>query len=163
MVAHDPDETRGDCRGSPSSGRRDRLVRALICRGGGRAGDCAWDRGAAAPLLVGGSTRPHARRTLDAVVGSGLGEDAAYLAATDIARSLLTSRFSDRRRARRFPEPSDFRVADYSNSPPSGSIFDLVVETYTIRSALRLHRPLCYTSVVSSLWAASCLCWPLLA
>jgi SAM-dependent methyltransferase len=82
------------------------------------------------------------RRTL--VVGCGLGDDAAYLAAQgyrviafDIAGSAIDAA------RRRFPtSPVDFRVADLLNPPAEWrEHFDLVVETYTTQSLPVRLRP----------------------
>jgi SAM-dependent methyltransferase len=103
-----------------------------------------WDRRAPHPLLVEWieqrTTSPG--RTL--VVGSGLGDDAAYLAAQgyrviafDISRSAIEAA------RRRFPtSPVDFRVADLLNPPAEWrEHFDLVVETYTTQSLPVRLRP----------------------
>jgi SAM-dependent methyltransferase len=97
-----------------------------------------WDRQAPHPLLVEWIEQQPghvAGRTL--VVGSGLGDDAAFLAthgyrviAFDISKSAIESA------RRRFPStPADFRVADLLNPPAEWrQHFDLVVETYTTQS-----------------------------
>ncbi|HET9780000.1 MAG TPA: methyltransferase domain-containing protein [Propionibacteriaceae bacterium] len=97
-----------------------------------------WDRRAPHPLLVEWIEQQPANsvgRTL--VVGSGLGDDAAFLAALryrviafDISKSAIESA------RRRFPStPADFRVADLLNPPAEWrQHFDLVVETYTTQS-----------------------------
>jgi SAM-dependent methyltransferase len=97
-----------------------------------------WDRRAPHPLLVEWIEQQpshSAGRTL--VVGSGLGDDAAFLAAHgyrviafDISQSAVESA------RRRFPStPADFRVADLLNPPAEWrQHFDLVVETYTTQS-----------------------------
>jgi SAM-dependent methyltransferase len=104
-----------------------------------------WDRRAPHPLLVEWIERQPASsvgRTL--VVGSGLGDDAAFLAAQgyrviafDISRSAIESA------RRRFPAtPADFRVADLLNPPTEWRHhFDLVVETYTTQSLPVRLRP----------------------
>ena len=78
------------------------------------------------------------------VVGSGLGDDAAFLAAHgyrviafDISRSAIESA------RRRFPtSPVDFRIADLLNPPAEWrQHFDLVVETYTTQSLPVRLRP----------------------
>jgi len=104
-----------------------------------------WDRRAPHPLLVEWVGRQPARsgcRTL--VVGSGLGDDAAFLAtrgyrviAFDISKSAIESA------RRRFPRtPVDFRVADLLNPPAEWrQHFDLVVETYTTQSLPARLRP----------------------
>jgi SAM-dependent methyltransferase len=105
-----------------------------------------WDRRAPHPLLVEWVERQPARsgcRTL--VVGSGLGDDAAFLAARgyrviafDISKSAIESA------RRRFPTtPADFRVADLLNPPAEwAQRFDLVVETYTTQSLPVRLRPI---------------------
>jgi SAM-dependent methyltransferase len=97
-----------------------------------------WDRRAPHPLLVEWIEQQpghSAGRTL--VVGSGLGDDAAFLAAHgyrviafDISQSAVESA------RRRFPStPADFRVADLLNPPAEWrQHFDLVVEAYTTQS-----------------------------
>lgn len=103
-----------------------------------------WDRRAPHPLLVEWIDQHPGlagRRTL--VVGSGLGEDAAYLAAQgyrviafDISQSAIEAA------RRRFPtSPADFRVADLLNPPPEWHHhFDFVVESYTTQALpVRLH------------------------
>jgi SAM-dependent methyltransferase len=104
-----------------------------------------WDRRAPHPLLVEWVEPQQARsgcRTL--VVGSGLGDDAAFLAARgyrviafDISKSAIESA------RRRFPtSPVDFRVADLLNPPAEWRHhFDLVVETYTTQSLPVRLRP----------------------
>ncbi|HET9303874.1 MAG TPA: class I SAM-dependent methyltransferase [Propionibacteriaceae bacterium] len=96
-----------------------------------------WDRRAPHPLLVDWVERQLATSGLTLVVGSGLGDDAAFLAARgyrviafDISRSAIESA------RRRFPtSPVDFRIADLLNPPAEWrQHFDLVVETYTTQS-----------------------------
>jgi SAM-dependent methyltransferase len=104
-----------------------------------------WDRRAPHPLLVEWiEKRPVLSGRLTLVVGSGLGDDAAYLAteglgviAFDISRSALEAA------RRRFPSsPVDFRVADVLNPPAEWRHhFDLVVETYTTQSLPVRLRP----------------------
>ena len=104
-----------------------------------------WDRGAPHPLLVEWIDQVPmlpGRRTL--VVGSGLGEDAAYLAAQGyrvIAFDISDSAIDAARR--RFPtSPVDFRVADLLNPPSEWRHhFDLVVETYTTQALPVRLRP----------------------
>ncbi len=146
MAAHDPDEDARRLSGEAlRRGRRDRLVRAPVCRGGGRAGHRAVGSPRAAPA-AGRVDRPGpmlaGRRTL--VVGSGLGEDAAYLAAQGyrvIAFDISGSAIDAARR--RFPtSPVDFRVADLLNPPAEWRHhFDLVVETYTTQALPVRLRP----------------------
>jgi SAM-dependent methyltransferase len=104
-----------------------------------------WDRRAPHPLLVEWVEQQPTKsgcRTL--VVGSGLGDDAAFLAAHgyrviafDISKSAIESA------RRRFPtSPVDFRVADLLNPPAEWrQRFDLVVETYTMQSLPVRLRP----------------------
>jgi SAM-dependent methyltransferase len=104
-----------------------------------------WDRRAPHPLLVEWIERHPASsacRTL--VVGCGLGDDAAYLAAQgyrviafDISQSAIEAA------RRRFPtSPVDFRVADLLNPPAEWrEHFDLVVDTYTTQSLPIRLRP----------------------
>lgn len=104
-----------------------------------------WDRRAPHPLLVEWIAQPtDTSRCLTLVVGSGLGDDAAFLAAHgyrviafDISKSAIESA------RRRFPtSPVDFRVADLLNPPSEWrQHFDLVVETYTTQSLPLRLRP----------------------
>jgi SAM-dependent methyltransferase len=103
-----------------------------------------WDRRAPHPLLVDWVERQPAAAGLTLVVGSGLGDDAAFLAAHgyrviafDISRSAIESA------RRRFPtSPVDFRIADLLNPPAEWrQHFDLVVETYTTQSLPVRLRP----------------------
>jgi SAM-dependent methyltransferase len=103
-----------------------------------------WDRRAPHPLLVDWVERQPATSGLTLVVGSGLGDDAAFLAAHgyrviafDISRSAIESA------RRRFPtSPVDFRTADLLNPPAEWrQHFDLVVETYTTQSLPVRLRP----------------------
>jgi SAM-dependent methyltransferase len=102
-----------------------------------------WDRGGPNPLLVewAQARRPEGRRAL--VVGSGLGEDAEYVAglgfettAFDISEAAIaTSR-------RRHPDSLvSYRVADLLDLPSEWrEAFDLVVESITVQSLPpRLH------------------------
>ena len=104
-----------------------------------------WDRRAPHPLLVDWVERQPATSGLTLVVGSGLGDDAAFLAAHgyrviafDISRSAIESA------RRRFPtSPVDFRIADLLNPPAEWrQHFDLVVETYTTQSLPVRLRPI---------------------
>lgn len=104
-----------------------------------------WDRRAPHPLpveWVEQQATSSGGRTL--VVGSGLGDDAAFLAthgyrviAFDISKSAIESA------RHRFPtSPVDFRVADLLNPPAEWrQHFDLVVETYTTQSLPVRLRP----------------------
>ena len=103
-----------------------------------------WDRRAPHPLLVEWVERQPATSGRTLVVGSGLGDDAAFLAAHgyrviafDISQSAIESA------RRRFPtSPVDFRVADLLNPPAEWrQHFDLVVETYTTQSLPVRLRP----------------------
>jgi SAM-dependent methyltransferase len=78
------------------------------------------------------------------VVGSGLGDDAAYLAAQGyrvIAFDISGSAIEAARQ--RFPtSPVDFRVADLLNPPAEWrELFDFVVETYTTQALPVRLRP----------------------
>ena len=104
-----------------------------------------WDRRAPHPLLVEWLERHDRRiekRTL--VVGSGFGEDAAYLARQGFGViGFDISAAAVRAARRRFPSvPVDFRVADLLNPPAEWhQHFDLVVESYTIQALpVRLRR-----------------------
>ena len=124
-----------------------------------------WDRRAPHPLLVEWvEQQPASSRGRTLVVGSGLGDDAAFLAARgyrviafDISKSAIESA------RRRFPtSPVDFRVADLLNPPAEWrQRFDLVVETYTTSPC-----PCGCVRRWPSTWAASsrrearCWCWP---
>ena len=104
-----------------------------------------WDRQAPHPLLVEWiEQHPAGSACRTLVVGSGLGDDAAFLAAQgyrviafDIAKSAIESS------RRRFPtSPVDFRVADLMNPPAEWrQRFDLVVETYTTQALPVRLRP----------------------
>lgn len=104
-----------------------------------------WDRRAPHPLLVEWIEQPtDTSPCLTLVVGSGLGDDAAFLAAHgyrviafDISKSAIESA------RRRFPtSPVDFRVADLLNPPAEWrQHFDLVVETYTTQALPLRLRP----------------------
>lgn len=146
MTAQDPDEdarrlSREALREGDATGWFERLYADAA---DGQA-IVPWDRRAPHPLLVewiraqSGTT---GLRTL--VVGSGLGDDAAYLAARgyrviafDISRSAIEAA------RRRFPaSPVDFRVADLLNPPAEWQHhFDLVVETYTTQALPVRLRP----------------------
>src|SRR6186997_1312118 len=104
-----------------------------------------WDRRAPHPLLVEWiERRPALSGSRTLVVGSGLGDDAAYLAAQgfrviafDISQSAIEAA------RRRFPtSPVDFRVADLLNPPQEWHhYFDFVVETYTTQALPVRLRP----------------------
>jgi SAM-dependent methyltransferase len=104
-----------------------------------------WDRRAPHPLLVEWiEQQPDTSRWRTLVVGSGLGDDAAFLAthgyrviAFDISKSAIESA------RHRFPtSPVDFRIADLLNPPAEWrQHFDLVVETYTTQSLPPRLRP----------------------
>jgi SAM-dependent methyltransferase len=104
-----------------------------------------WDRRAPHPLLVEWiDDQPVTSRRRTLVVGSGLGDDAAFLAAHryrviafDISKSAIESA------RHRFPtSPVDFRIADLLNPPTEWrQHFDLVVETYTTQSLPLRLRP----------------------
>lgn len=111
-----------------------------------------WDRREPHPLLVEWvRNRPvplSAHRAL--VVGSGLGEDAAYLSGLGwgvIAFDISPSAISAARH--RFPAtPADFRVADVLNPPPEWTgHFDLVLESYMTQALPVRLRPTVITHV----------------
>jgi SAM-dependent methyltransferase len=97
-----------------------------------------WDRGGPHPLLVEWVERRDRgsdRRTL--VVGSGFGEDTAYLARQGFGViGFDISAAAVRAARRRFPSvPVDFRVADLLNPPAEWhQHFDLVVESNTVQA-----------------------------
>ena len=138
MTSHDPDE---DARRLSGEALRDGdptgwFERLYADAAQGQA-IVPWDRRAPHPLLVDWVERQPATSGLTLVVGSGLGDDAAFLAAHgyrviafDISRSAIESA------RRRFPaSPVDFRIADLLNPPAEWrQHFDLVVETYTTQS-----------------------------
>jgi SAM-dependent methyltransferase len=146
MTAQDPDE---DARRLSGEALREGDATSWFERLYAQAADghavVPWDRGAPHPLLVEWiEQRPDlsGRRTL--VVGCGLGDDAAYLAAQGyrvIAFDISGSAIDAARR--RFPtSPVDFRVADLLNPPAEWrEHFDLVVETYTTQSLPVRLRP----------------------
>ena len=111
-----------------------------------------WDRGAPHPLLVDWAQqhrdRGLERRTL--VVGTGLGEDAAFLAGLGfrvIAFDISASAIATARR--RFPAaPVDFRVANLLEPPAEWrQRFDLVFECYTVQALPVRLRPTVLTQV----------------
>lgn len=146
MVAQDPDE---DARRLWGEALRQGDATGWFERLYAEAADghaiVPWDRGAPHPLLVEWIEQVPVlagRRTL--VVGSGLGEDAAYLAAQGyrvIAFDISGSAIDAARR--RFPtSPVDFRVADLLNPPPEWRHhFGFVVETYTTQALPVRLRP----------------------
>ena len=146
MTAQDPDE---DARRLSGEALRDGDATGWFERLYAEAADghaiVPWDRRAPHPLLVEWIDQHPGlagRRTL--VVGSGLGEDAAYLAARGyrvIAFDISQSAIEGARR--RFPtSPVDFRVADLLNPPPEWHHhFDFVVETYTTQALPVRLRP----------------------
>jgi SAM-dependent methyltransferase len=146
MTAWDPDD---DARRLSGEALREGDATGWFERLYARAADgqavVPWDRHAPHPLLVEWvEQRPILSGSRTLVVGSGLGDDAAYLAAEgfrviafDISRSAIEAA------RRRFPtSPVDFRVADLLNPPAEWRRhFDLVVETYTTQSLpVRLRR-----------------------
>jgi SAM-dependent methyltransferase len=151
MTAQDPDEDARRLSGEAlREGDATGWFERLYAEAADRQAIVPCDRRAPHPLLVGWIEQQpvlSGRRTL--VVGSGLGDDAAYLAAQgyrviafDISRSAIDAA------RRRFPASSvDFRVADLLNPPAEWRYhFDLVVETYTtqalpirLRSTVVLH------------------------
>jgi SAM-dependent methyltransferase len=146
MTAQDPDE---DVRRLSGEALREGDATGWFERLYAEAADgqavVPWDRRAPHPLLVEWiEQRPALSGSRTLVVGSGLGDDAAYLAAQgyrvigfDISRSAIEA-------ARlRFPtSPVDFRVADLLNPPAEWrEHFDLVLETYTTQSLPVRLRP----------------------
>jgi hypothetical protein len=106
--------------------------------------DVPWDRGEPNPLLVEWAQRRRPAGARALVIGSGLGEDAEYVAglrfettAFDISETAIeTTR-------RRFPDSRvTYRVADLLDLPIEWrEAFDLVVESITVQSLPpRLHR-----------------------
>jgi SAM-dependent methyltransferase len=146
MSAQDPDE---DARRLSGEALREGDATGWFERLYAQAADgqavVPWDRRAPHPLLVEWiEQRPDlsGRRTL--VVGSGLGDDAAYLAAQGyrvIAFDISGSAIEAARQ--RFPtSPVDFRVADLLNPPAEWrEHFDFVVETYTTQALPVRLRP----------------------
>ena len=146
MTAQDPDEDARRLSGEAlGEGDPTSWFERLYAQAADGHAVVPWDRRAPHPLLVEWiEQRPDlsGRRTL--VVGCGLGDDAAYLAAQgyrviafDIAGSAIDAA------RRRFPtSPVDFRVADLLNPPAEWRVhFDLVVETYTTQSLPVRLRP----------------------
>jgi SAM-dependent methyltransferase len=146
MTAQDPDEdARRRSGGAPGEGDPTAWFERLYADAARGQATVPWDRRAPHPLLVEWIEQhpaSSAYRTL--VVGSGLGDDAAFLAAQgyrviafDISKSAIESA------RRRFPtSPIDFRVADLMNPPAEWrQRFDLVVETYTTQSLPVRLRP----------------------
>jgi SAM-dependent methyltransferase len=146
MTVRDPDE---NARGLSEDASRDGDATSWFERLYAQAADgqavVPWDRRAPHPLLVEWiEKQPALSGRLTLVVGSGLGDDAAYLAdqghrviAFDISRSAIAAA------RRRFPtSPVDFRVADLLNPPAEWRHhFELVVETYTTQSLPVRLRP----------------------
>jgi SAM-dependent methyltransferase len=146
MTAQDPDE---DVRRLSGEALREGDATGWFERLYAEAADgqavVPWDRRAPHPLLVEWiEQRPALCGSRTLVVGSGLGDDAAYLAAQgyrviafDISHSAIEAA------RRRFPtSPVDFRVADLLNPPAEWrEHFDLVVETYTTQSLPVRLRP----------------------
>jgi len=146
MTAQDPDE---DVRRLSGEALREGDATGWFERLYAEAADgqavVPWDRQAPHPLLVEWiEQRPALSGSRTLVVGSGLGDDAAYLAAQgfrviafDISRSAIDAA------RRRFPtSPVDFRVADLLNPPAEWrEHFDLVVETNTTQSLPVRLRP----------------------
>jgi SAM-dependent methyltransferase len=146
MTAQDPDEDARRLSGEAlGEGDPTSWFERLYAQAADGHAVVPWDRRAPHPLLVEWiEQRPDlsGRRTL--VVGCGLGDDAAYLAAQGyrvIAFDISGSAIDAARR--RFPtSPVDFRVADLLNPPAEWrEHFDLVVETYTTQSLPVRLRP----------------------
>jgi SAM-dependent methyltransferase len=146
MTAQDPDEDARRLSGEAlGEGDPTSWFERLYAQAADGHAVVPWDRRAPHPLLVEWiEQRPDlsGRRTL--VVGCGLGDDAAYLAAQGyrvIAFDISGSAIDAARR--RFPtSPIDFRVADLLNPPAEWrEHFDLVVETYTTQSLPVRLRP----------------------
>ncbi len=146
MTAQDPDEDARRLSGEAlGEGDPTSWFERLYAQAADGHAVVPWDRRAPHPLLVEWiEQRPDlsGRRTL--VVGCGLGDDAAYLAAQGyrvIAFDISGSAIDAARR--RFPtSPVDFRVADLLNPPTEWrEHFDLVVETYTTQSLPVRLRP----------------------
>jgi SAM-dependent methyltransferase len=146
MTAQDPDEDVRRLSGEAlREGDATGWFERLYAEAAGGQAVVPWDRRAPHPLLVEWiEQRPALSGSRTLVVGSGLGDDAAYLAAQgyrvigfDISRSAIEA-------ARlRFPtSPVDFRVADLLNPPAEWrEHFDLVLETYTTQSLPVRLRP----------------------
>jgi SAM-dependent methyltransferase len=146
MTARDPDEDARRLSGEAlRAGDPTGWFERLYAEAAGGQAIVPWDRGAPHPLLVEWIEQRPVRaglRTL--VVGSGLGDDAAYLAAQGyrvIAFDISGSAIDAARR--RFPRsPVDFRVADLLNPPAEWRHhFDLVVESYTTQALPVRLRP----------------------
>lgn len=113
-----------------------------------------WDHHAPHPLLVSWASREaidgHGRRAI--VVGTGTGDDAAYVAslgyettAFDVAPSAIATARA------RYPEAAvAFTVADLFNLPPGWTgAFDQVVEIHTVQALPRSMREPAISAVVS--------------
>jgi len=146
MMARDPDEdARRLSRQALREGDATAWFERLYAEAAGGQAIVPWDRRAPHPLLVEWIDQHPGlagRRTL--VVGSGLGDDAAYLAAQGyrvIAFDISPSAIEAARR--RFPSsPVDFRIADLLNPPAEWRHhFDFVVETYTTQALPVRLRP----------------------
>jgi SAM-dependent methyltransferase len=146
MTAQDPDENARRLSGeSARDGDPSGWFERLYAEAAQGQAIVPWDRRAPHPLLVEWiEQQPTYSVCRTLVVGSGLGDDAAFLAAHgyrviafDISKSAIESA------RRRFPStPADFRVADLLNPPTEWrQHFDLVVETYTTQSLPVRLRP----------------------
>jgi SAM-dependent methyltransferase len=111
-----------------------------------------WDRGAPHPLLVEWATARglEGRRRRAIVVGSGLGEDAEYLAEMGFATLAFDISATAVRSAReRFPTSTvEYLTADLFAAPAEWrSAFDLVVEVFTVQALPDELRPLATEAV----------------
>ncbi len=147
MEPRDPDEdVRRIFGAAPGSGEATGWFDQLYAEAAEGRASVPWDRGGPHPLLVEWlDRRPAGRDKRALVVGSGFGEDAAYLAGRGFRVTGFDISPSAVHAARlRFPTvPVDFRVADLLDPPREWrQFFDLVVEIYTVQSLpVRLRGP----------------------
>lgn len=114
--------------------------------------DLPWDRQAPNPLLVDQVSPGNGRRAV--VVGSGLGFDAAYLAALGYQTVGFDVSETAVRLAQERNPGVEFRVADLLDLPPEWiAAFDLVVEIYTVQALPRSYRKVA-TEAIARLVAA---------
>jgi SAM-dependent methyltransferase len=164
MTAQDPDEDVRRLSGEAlREGDATGWFERLYAEAAGGQAVVPWDRRAPHPLLVEWiEQRPALCGSRTLVVGSGLGDDAAYLAAQgyrviafDISHSAIEAA-----RRRSPTSPVDFRVADLLNPPAEWrEHFDLVWRpTPPNPSPYGSARRSCCMSAASSRRAARC--WP---
>jgi 2-polyprenyl-3-methyl-5-hydroxy-6-metoxy-1,4-benzoquinol methylase len=111
-----------------------------------------WDRGVAHPLLADWAHDRALAGGRAIVVGSGLGEDAEFVAALGFATTAFdVSETAIRATRDRFPLSAvDYRVADLLAAPAEwAGAFDLVLESYTVQALPASLRAQATTAVAS--------------